>query len=146
MAYLENIFTYSWRKEPKQNMWPRCSSHMDVDPEWKYGIVHTSKGDKKMFVMLKSLDCRLSKKKRFWPLVWTFPKRMWQQHPWLTNIYPEVLPLEWNEMKWNEMKWNEMKYIQRTSNTFVVALKVRKTSQKFCFAFFPDQTDTLPNS
>lgn len=33
-----------------------------------------------------------------------------------------------------------------TANVFVVALKVKKTSQKFCFAFFPEQTDTLPNS
>lgn len=67
---------------------------------------------KKLFFILISLDCRLCKIKRFWQLVLTFPKRMWQHLPSLRNIYPEVLPLEWNEMKWNEMK-----YIQKTSSS-----------------------------
>lgn len=83
---------------------------------------------------LYSVDC---KNKRFWHLVWTFPKRLWKWHLSLRNIYPEVLPLELNEVE----------YIQKISNTFLVALKVIKTKQKFYLVFFPrSDFDTLPNS
>lgn len=78
---------------------------------------------------LYSVDC---KNKRFWHLVWTFPKRLWKWHLSLRNIYPEVLPLELNEVE----------YIQKISNTFLVALKVIKTKQEFYLVFFPDQTLT----